>query len=419
MITIKKEHNLDLSNDQVFIDLINKFNNVIRFSYNRRIKDNINKPSELEQITKSSMKNIDCLDASWIKCGVKKSFELQKDNKLYFGGKSSFFKKKFKKTNNLDKNFPLEMRGSSSDSNGNRKGQLNGNIFVFKPYKGIKYEVKLNLSKNEQRMFDILTEECKLNKNYFNFKIDLKYVYISFNEPVLYKHKFIKDRYMGIDLNPNYIGFSIMDKGVKEVHKGIFDLKKLNKSKNSNKVKYEIVQINKNIIEICKSFNVEYVCLEDLNIKSSNKGLGKNFNRLVNNKWLRNFQVNNLVKQMNINSIKYLIVNPFYTSFIGQIKNVEDYDSVAASKEVAYRGYIKVKEIKEQEYVNIFLSGLVTTRWKEMLPNINTFKDLYIHFKSQKKSKNSYRFLFNDVEKLKWSSLRLKSNKSFVDLIKF
>jgi hypothetical protein len=113
------------------------------------------------------------------------------------------------------------------------------------------------------------------------------------------------------------------------------------------------------------------------------------------------------------------MVNPFYTSFMGQIKNENDYDSIAASKEVAFRGYLMNKGIKINEYVNDFLSGLVTTRWKEMLPNVNTFKDMYNYFKTKKKSKNSYRFLFNDVEKLKWSSLRLKSNKSMIDLIRF
>ena len=77
------------------------------------------------------------------------------------------------------------------------------------------------------------------------------------------------------------------------------------------------------------------------------------------------------------------------------------------------------KGIKVNDYVNNFLSSLVTTHWKEMLPDINTFREMYDFFKTKKKSKNSYRFLFNDVEKLKWSCLRLNSNKSMIDLIRF
>ena len=89
MITIKKKHNL---NDPLFIELLNKFNNVVRYSYNRIIKNNLTKLSDLEKNVKQNMKNIDCLDSSWIKTAVKKSTELNKDKKIYFGGKSNFFK---------------------------------------------------------------------------------------------------------------------------------------------------------------------------------------------------------------------------------------------------------------------------------------------------------------------------------------
>ena len=113
------------------------------------------------------------------------------------------------------------------------------------------------------------------------------------------------------------------------------------------------------------------------------------------------------------------MVNPFYTSFIGQVKNTEDYDSIAASKEVAYRGYLMVNSFEVGKYVNDFLSSPITTHWKKMLSDVMTFKEMHDYFKTKKKSKSSYRFLFNDNEKLKWSSFRLKSHKSRVDLVRF
>ena len=413
MITIKKKHNLD---DIRFIELLNKFNNVVRYSYNRRVKDKITSLSELEKIVKTKMLNINSLDASWIKCAVKKSFELQTEKKLYFGGKYNFFNRKYKKVNGLNKNSPLEMRGSSSDK-GNRKAEIVDDLFIFKPSKGLKFEIKLKLSKNEKRLLNVIESESKLGKNYFNFEINEEFIWISFNEPVLYRHKFKPNRFLGIDLNPNWIAISIMDK-TKEIYKEIIDIRLLNKQ-NKNKKEYELSNLSKYLINLCKNYQIEYVCLEDLNIKSSNKGKGKNYNRLCNNDWNRNYFVNNLVKWLNINSIKHLMVNPYYTSFIGQIKNTNDYDSIAASKEVAFRGFLLTNGIKVQNYVEDFLGGLVTTRWKEMLPNIFTFKDLYNYFKTEKKSKNSYRFLFNDTEKLKWSSLRLNTFKSKIDLIRF
>ena len=412
MITLKKEHNIS---DPSLLILLNKFNNVVRFAYNRRIKDNINKLSDLENTVKSNMNNIDEMDSSWIKCAVKKATELQTDNKLYFGGKFNFFKRKYNKIDSFNKNCPLEMRGSSSDK-GNRKAKLNGDIFIFKPSKGLSFNIKLNLSKNERKMLNIIQEESELGKNYFNFEINDKYLWISFNEPVMNKHEYKRNRFLGIDLNPNWFGISIQDKQT-EIYKEIIDLRLLNKE-NKNKKQYELSILSKHIVKICQNYKVEYVCLEDLNIKSSNKNKGKRYNKLCNNDWNRNYFVNNLIKWLNINQIKHLTVNPFYTSFMGQIKNMNDYDSVAASKEIAHRGFLMNRGIKIQDYVNSFLSGSVTTRWKEMSQNINTFKDLYDYFKTKKKSKNSYRFLFNDVEKLKWSSFRLMSSKSMIDLIR-
>ena len=385
MITIKKKHNLD---NPDFIELLNKYNNVIRFSYNRRIKNNINKLSELENIVKTNMNNINCLDASWIKCAVKKSTELQIEKKLYFGGKYNFFKRKYNKIDRYSKNSPMEMRGSSNDK-GNRKAKLNDNIFIFKPHKGLEFEIKLDLSKNERKLLNIIEEESKLGKNYFNFEINENYIWISFNEPVLYQHNFKKNRYLGIDLNPNWIAISIINKGEIEIYKELIDLRELNKY-GKNKKEYELSILSKHIINICKGYQVERVCLEDLNISSSNKGKGKYYNKLLNNDWNRNYFVNNLIKWLNINNIKSILVNPFYTSFMGQLKNLEDYDSIAASKEIALRGYLMNQGIKIRDYVENFLSSLVTTQWKDMLPEIDTYRELYTFLK-KKKSKYSYR----------------------------
>ena len=82
--------------------------------------------------------------------------------------------------------------------------------------------------KNKTRIFSNLDPIGQLAKdgNWFvtkeknNFEINEEFVWISFNEPVLYKHEYKKDRFLGIDLNPNWIAFSIMDKGEKEIRLG-------------------------------------------------------------------------------------------------------------------------------------------------------------------------------------------------------
>jgi len=235
MITIKKKHNI---NDPKFLELLKKFNNVVRYAYNRRVKDGISKLSELEQHVKLNMMNIECLDASWIKNAVKKSTELHTDKKLYFGGKSNFFKKKFGKKVDFNKNSPMEIRGASGDK-GNRKAKLVDNKFIFKPNRHLEFEIELKLSRNERRMLNIIQEESKLSKNYFNFEINEEYIWITFNEPVMESHTFKKGRYLGIDLNPNWIAISIMDNGTEEVYKELIDLRELNKEGKSKK-EYEL-----------------------------------------------------------------------------------------------------------------------------------------------------------------------------------
>ena len=209
MITIKKKHKIQL-NDK----FIKQYSSVIRYTYNRIIKDGITKQSDLEKIVKTKMLNINELDASWIKAAVKKATELNRDKKIYFGGRNNFFKRKYNKINELDKSIPIDIRGSSSDK-GNRKAKLNlsNNEIIFKPSKLEHYNISLNLSRNEFKMLYQLENQCSNSQNYFNIKLDKQYIYISFDESKLKQEQKpqIKDRILGIDLNPNWIAFSIKD----------------------------------------------------------------------------------------------------------------------------------------------------------------------------------------------------------------
>jgi hypothetical protein len=90
-----------------------------------------------------------------------------------------------------------------------------------------------------------------------------------------------------------------MDNGITEVYKELIDLRELNKCSKSKK-EYELSILSKHIIKICRGWNVESVCLEELSMSSGNKGKGRYYNKLVNNDWNRNYFVNNLRKWLNI-----------------------------------------------------------------------------------------------------------------------
>ena len=103
---------------------------------------------------------------------------------------------------------------------------------------------------------------------------------------------------MSIDLNPNYIGYSIVDwksgSEFKVITSGVYSIKELNdkdfklkgrgfnsSSKErvhlSNKRQHEILEISKNLINKAIYYKCSIFSMEDLNMKSSDKENGKHF----------------------------------------------------------------------------------------------------------------------------------------------
>ena len=174
--------------------------------------------------------------------------------------------------------------------------------------------------------------------------------------------------------------------------------------------------MNKSIYYKC-----QLISIEDLNIKSSDKELGKRFNKLVNNSWCRNTFVNNLTKRCNIHNIKLLKVKSEYSSFIGNFlyRHLNLPDMVLASIEIGRRGYefynqyiSKVKEIKK----NIIRPNLsmFNKLYLKSLEEFNlqpTYKDLIELYNFFKKSKLKYRLSIDDFN-LQFS--RFTSSKSYI-----
>jgi len=426
-------------------DYVREFNNVIRFSYNRFQEDTKLSLSDVEKLVKSRMNNIKFLDSSLIKVAVNKAKGLIKKDKVIFGGKGNFIKR-IKGLITKDewkdlRNFPLMLRGSKSDNKGNRKSELRiieDNSILLKLNKQTHINVQLpRMNKNQKSILSkvqILSEE---NKGCFSIEINNDYVWIVIDENLIKQgeRKVINDRILSFDLNPNYIGLSIIDwrdQDNKEViHKEIISFKELNdmlpstdkkKIKVNNKRRHEVFNVSKYIINLVKHYNCDLVCFEKLNMKSKNHKKGKRFNRLVNNNWLRQPFIQNLIKRCNIENIKYQEVAPQYSSFIGQINNPDDIDSVGASIELSRRGYLfnkiyKEKSIPKQDIVfPKFNIGSLDDHWKKTLKNksnnIKSWIELYNVFK---KSKSSYRFLFSK-DKFFGNSFRLFSHNSNIML---
>ena len=150
------------------------------------------------------------------------------------------------------------------------------------------------------------------------------------------EYKPIKNRVFAIDLNPNYIGWSVVDwkssRKFEVVKSGVISIKDINdidfnlkgKSSDSKERKYinnkrifETYEISKLLVNTAKYYRCEVFGLEELNIKSKDTTFGKHYNKLVNNVWNRDKLVKNIKKRCNIYSINVMFGKPNYSSFVG------------------------------------------------------------------------------------------------------
>jgi len=439
MITVK----LPYKTNKIELNCINNIRRVYsscyRFSFNRFERDKLNE-KQIRLLVKDKFKI-----NSWLtQCSIKDAEGLFKSRlvsndktKIIFGGRlnlSNYLKKSIDK--NTYRNFrlrDLNIQGEQLQK-GNRLFSLDiisGNKITFKPSRDVKIDLELpKLRKSIKRQLYKLEELSKDRKITYTVRLSDKFVYITFDEKLVAdnsNYKGFENRLLGIDLNPNYIGYSIIetksDDTFKVIYKEVVNLKQLtiksNKSSNHkytkyliNKHQYELIESIKHIIAKAKQYKVSKVIVEELNIKSRDSKKGKVFNRLTNNKWNRNLIISNLKKRCNIDNIKAIEVLSYYNSFIGNINygSRNTPDMIASSIEIARRGINKFK--KGWIYPQYKNADRLNELWKQTLDwSLYTWIDLFKHIKN---SKLTYRIPLNEDLK----SFSLKSYKSKIKLYK-
>ena len=420
-----------LEDDRIFIkDEIRKSSNMIRFAFNR-YKDS--KSEKDIRLLSKSLANVPS-DSWFIQCAIKKANYLFLTNKekIIFGGKFNFFQRLKHK---LDKDIFKENRllgiysQGETPKGGNRKFKLDisNNQIIFKFSKSKHIYLKLPIL-HKNYLYELINLEEQCNQKLSNFSIELKLdkICIIFDDSKIYCSNYNgkSNVVAGIDMNPNYIGFSIskFSNGkrkilLKEQYNISYFTKNLHKSSNdakskhqNNKQIFELKEIAKDIINKCKSFHVGNFGIEDLNFKTGNSEKGKSFNRLTKNKWKREALVSALRKHCLLNKIDFLEVNPVYSSFIGNLCN-DAPDPIAASLEVARRAMFKY--IKGKFYPELIKAESLFNLWKESASWIyKSWKEL---FDIVKTSGVKYRRSLDSFES---KVFRLKSSKSMVNLYK-
>lgn len=409
-------------------DYYRQYNNLKRWAYNR-FADGM----ELMPIYHKSkeLNNLEKLDMSFKEMAVLEAREiyLTSGSGIIFGGKKEFWKLKFKKDNaKFDKNKSFRCTGRKNFK-GNRKFNfdLNNNKIEFKPERGIKIPIEFsNPSKNQRKILNKAQFLADNKELPICVTVTKTHVIFTIDESIICenKHNSVKDRILSIDSNPNFVAYTIKDFSKdKIIHKEVFDLRGVNKDGISkDKRHYEIFHIAQKIVKAAKHYNCEVVGFEKLKMDSKDNKNGRHFNKLVNNFWNRNKFFENIKKWCNIEGIRYQEVLPQYSSYIGQLTNPEETDSIAAAIEIGRRTYLfnRIYVRKDMEKQNIVYPDLsdcidlLPTHWKEMVIE-NGWKTWIPLCKAIKKSKSSYRFHFDDwIKSIDRRCFRSQSMKSLI-----
>lgn len=357
---------------------------------------------------------------SWfIQCAIKEGAALYKLNgskQILFGGKNNLCQYLRgiidKSTFKYRRMFPIGIQGQKQ-RNGNRlfTFDLENQRLIYKPNKERHVEIKfLPMRKKIAEELSKVQELAQQNNITVSVKLSDKYVWLTYDETMIRDERFTKlqsKRVLGIDMNPNYIGLSIIEFDKNDeftvLHKQVFDLRKLtissgkestdSKSKYlTNKLKHETIAIVYEISTLVNVWKCKTVAIEDLSIKPSDKKKGKPFNKLCNNKWERQLFVNKLKMLANIHKFQLTEINPAYSSQVGNIAYGDENtpDMVAASIEIARRAY---KQFEKGWFYPKFNIQFRDEQWKQTLGSVDDWKEL---FRKIKESKLKYRFRLLD-----------------------
>lgn len=357
---------------------------------------------------------------SWfIQSAIKEGAELYKlsgNKHILFGGKNNLrqYMRSLidKDTFKYRRMLPIGIQGEKR-CKGNRlfSFDLDNQRLIYKPSKERHVEIKfLPMKKKIANELSKVQELAEHNKITISVKLSDKYVCLSYDDNLINadRYKNLQSRrVLGIDMNPNYIGLSVIEFNKNDeftvLHKQVFDLRKLTVSSGkastdsvskyiTNKLKHETIAISHEISKLSNVWKCKTVAIEELSINTSDKRKGTYFNRLCNNKWERRLFVNKLKMLANLHNFNLIEVNPAYSSIVGNFAYGSDStpDMVAASIEIARRAY---KKFDKGWFYPRFNIQFRDEQWKQTLGSVDDWKGL---FSKIKETGLKYRFLLRE-----------------------
>ena len=332
-------------------------------------------------------------------------YTLNKDKKVHFGKFLRFQRGLISKDELKEsRNIGILSEGEAPGK-GNRLFQIdiNNQKIIYKRNRKEHFDLVIVEKLGEKRRNLLLKIQNLMveKKLPITFILKKDKVHLSYDEKVVEKEKQFKglfqNRILGIDLNPNYFGISILEFNHKDkfkiLHKEVIDLNELQK-KSKNKIHFELYEINHRILKICKTWKVAKIAVEDLKFKKNDKFWSKDLNRLCKSQFHYSFVKNHLNTLCNVYGVEMVEVNAAYSSIIGNFIHGSNTcpDMIAASIEIARRAYHKFQKgwiypkiVKDQR-----IQQVLGNQWKkELMLDYMSWKGLSGIIK---KSKLKYRF---------------------------
>lgn len=396
--TIKFRYEVDDAGRKVLGDAIRQYNSCVKIAYNMLFDEEYASiPSKLKrqsEISKklSEFKNVEMILAKVRNYATRDAMALKErfgDKRICFGGRpnlSRYCRRLVTKDEFLEKRCrPMSFEGTSNN---------HGNTFCqAQPDKTItlKLNRKTHLTlklvgckdgKKERGTFRIFSKIAELQKEKttpfpISYRIGRQYVCISFQNTILSMDKTvgkrIQNRTFSIDMNPNFIGWSINDWDSDGdnvlVEHGTFSIESLNekdrfirgksgRSTLKDKRSHELCIIAKKLAQKAVHFRCNVVGFEDIDgISNGSKDHGNaRTNRLINRNWNRKRFESCFTKWLNVYGYDFdsprarrtesviMKVLPQYSSFIGNIVYGDKYrgtipDPECASIEIGRRAH--------------------------------------------------------------------------------
>lgn len=409
MKTIK----LRIKGELPLLDDMRVFSSIVRMAFNR-YQDGLSEKGVRAYVKERFACN------SWIiQSGVKEAsyiYAMAGTRRVVFGGRTNLKKylsgKLTKEEFKYRRLMPVCSCGEAQYK-GNRLFQFkfDENLVVYKRGRGDHISihfcpVKKRLAQ-ELALVQELAEEKKLP---VTVKFTDSYLFLTYDEALVRKepYRFLNpNRILGIDMNPNAVGISIIMFGenddMRVLYKEVYALDTLTRSSGKApsskvakrltcKLRHETLAIAHRISTLVDYWKCSIVALEDLDMKGGDLQKGRSVNCLCNNKWERRLLVGKLNALSQMHGYELVPVNPAYSSIVGNFVygNMHTPDMVAASIEIARRAY---KKFEKGWFYPKFNVERLDERWKQTLAGVKTWKELA---QKVKESGLKYRFLLAD-----------------------